>query len=92
VLRLTRVPVYYGTMSQSVRRGSATSSPPPSAGAWLRRGTSRGRAAAAPVRSAARLPDPLLASPLVNDNYNGYQVYQQRAGQRIIPVVLLEPA
>jgi F420H(2)-dependent quinone reductase len=29
---------------------------------------------------------------LVNDNYNGYQVYQQRAGQRIIPVVLLEPA
>jgi F420H(2)-dependent quinone reductase len=29
---------------------------------------------------------------LVNDNYNGYQVYQQRAGQRVIPVVLLEPA
>ena len=29
---------------------------------------------------------------LVNDNYNGYQVYQQRAAQRIIPVVLLEPA
>ena len=29
---------------------------------------------------------------LVNDNYNGYQVYQQRAGQRTIPVVLLEPA
>ena len=29
---------------------------------------------------------------LVNDNYNGYRVYQQRAGQRIIPVVLLEPA
>ena len=29
---------------------------------------------------------------LVNDNYNGYQVYQQRAGHRIIPVVLLEPA
>jgi deazaflavin-dependent oxidoreductase (nitroreductase family) len=29
---------------------------------------------------------------LANDNYNGYQVYQQRAGQRIIPVVLLEPA
>ena len=28
---------------------------------------------------------------LVNDNYNGYQVYQQRAGQRTIPVVLLEP-
>ena len=24
------------------------------------------------------------------DNYNGYQVYQQRAAQRIIPVVLLE--
>jgi hypothetical protein len=29
---------------------------------------------------------------LANDNYNGYQVYQQRAPQRIIPVVLLEPA
>src|SRR3984885_11587813 len=29
---------------------------------------------------------------LVNDNYNGYQVYQQRAGQGIFPVVLLEPA
>jgi deazaflavin-dependent oxidoreductase (nitroreductase family) len=29
---------------------------------------------------------------LVNDNYNGYKVYQQRARQRIIPVVLLEPA
>jgi len=29
---------------------------------------------------------------LVNDNYNGYQVYQQRAGRRTIPVVLLEPA
>src|SRR5436190_831875 len=29
---------------------------------------------------------------LVNDNYNGYQVYQQRAAQRTIPVVLLEPA
>jgi deazaflavin-dependent oxidoreductase (nitroreductase family) len=29
---------------------------------------------------------------LVNDNYNGYQLYQQRAGERIIPVVLLEPA
>ena len=29
---------------------------------------------------------------LANDNYNGYQVYQQRAGERIIPVVLLEPA
>jgi deazaflavin-dependent oxidoreductase (nitroreductase family) len=28
---------------------------------------------------------------LVNDNYNGYQVYQQRAGQRTIPVMLLEP-
>ena len=29
---------------------------------------------------------------LVNENYNGYQVYQQRARQLIIPVVLLEPA
>jgi deazaflavin-dependent oxidoreductase (nitroreductase family) len=29
---------------------------------------------------------------VVNDNYNGYQVYQQRAGRRTIPVVLLEPA
>jgi len=29
---------------------------------WPRRGTSRDRAAAAPVLSAARLPDPLLAS------------------------------
>ena len=29
---------------------------------------------------------------LVNDNYNGYQVYQQRAGGRAIPVVLLMPA
>ena len=29
---------------------------------------------------------------LANDNYNGYQVYQQRAGERIVPVVLLEPA
>ena len=29
---------------------------------------------------------------LVNDNYNGYQVYQQRAGGRAIPVMLLEPA
>ncbi len=28
---------------------------------------------------------------LVNDNYDGYQVYQQRAGGRIIPVVVLEP-
>jgi deazaflavin-dependent oxidoreductase (nitroreductase family) len=27
----------------------------------------------------------------VNDNYNGYQIYQERAGARIIPVVLLEP-
>jgi hypothetical protein len=34
----------------------------------------------------------LLHTRLVNDNYNGYQVYQQRAGQRTIPVVLLEPA
>jgi deazaflavin-dependent oxidoreductase (nitroreductase family) len=28
---------------------------------------------------------------LVNDNYNGYNVYQQRAGGRLIPVVVLEP-
>jgi len=28
----------------------------------------------------------------VNDNYNGYGTYQRRAGQRVIPVVLLEPA
>jgi deazaflavin-dependent oxidoreductase (nitroreductase family) len=28
---------------------------------------------------------------LVNDNYNGYDTYQHRAGARVIPVVLLEP-
>lgn len=28
---------------------------------------------------------------LVNDNYDGYTVYQQRAGDRKIPVMLLEP-
>jgi hypothetical protein len=28
---------------------------------------------------------------LVNDNYNGYETYQGRAGDRMIPVVLLEP-
>jgi hypothetical protein len=28
---------------------------------------------------------------LVNDNYNGYQTYQGRAGSRVIPVVVLEP-
>lgn len=28
---------------------------------------------------------------IVNDNYNGYDVYQGRAGSRVIPVVLLEP-
>jgi deazaflavin-dependent oxidoreductase (nitroreductase family) len=28
---------------------------------------------------------------LVNDNYDGYDVYQQRAGARTIPVVVLEP-
>jgi hypothetical protein len=33
-----------------------------------------------------------VADLLVNDNYNGYQVYQRRAGQRTIPVVFLEPA
>jgi deazaflavin-dependent oxidoreductase (nitroreductase family) len=27
----------------------------------------------------------------VNDNYNGYGAYEQRAGGRIIPVVLLQP-
>ena len=29
---------------------------------------------------------------LVNDNYDGYQVYQQRTGGRTIPVVVLDPA
>ncbi len=29
---------------------------------------------------------------LVNENYNGYELYQQRAGSRTIPVVVLEPA
>jgi deazaflavin-dependent oxidoreductase (nitroreductase family) len=28
---------------------------------------------------------------LVNDNYNGYETYQGRAGARVIPVVRLEP-
>ena len=28
---------------------------------------------------------------LVNDNYNGYDKYAQRAGARVIPVVVLEP-
>lgn len=28
---------------------------------------------------------------VVNDNYNGYQAYQHRAGERVIPVVVLEP-
>jgi deazaflavin-dependent oxidoreductase (nitroreductase family) len=28
---------------------------------------------------------------MVNDNYNGYDVYQQRAGSRTIPVVILTP-
>jgi deazaflavin-dependent oxidoreductase (nitroreductase family) len=27
---------------------------------------------------------------VVNDNYNGYEAYQGRAGDRVIPVVLLE--
>ena len=27
----------------------------------------------------------------VNDNYNGYETYERRAGGRIIPVVVLEP-
>jgi len=29
---------------------------------------------------------------LVNDNYTGYTKYQGRAGERVIPVVLLEPS
>ena len=28
---------------------------------------------------------------LVNDNYNGYDTYQARAGERVIPIVVLEP-
>ncbi len=28
---------------------------------------------------------------LVNDNYDGYTAYQERAGQRTIPVIVLEP-
>lgn len=28
---------------------------------------------------------------VVNDNYSGYDLYQQRAGSRAIPVVILEP-
>lgn len=28
---------------------------------------------------------------LVNDNYNGYDTYQRRAGSRAIPVVVLQP-
>jgi deazaflavin-dependent oxidoreductase (nitroreductase family) len=28
---------------------------------------------------------------LVNDNYNGYDAYQTRAGERRIPIVVLEP-
>ena len=28
---------------------------------------------------------------LVNDNYTGYRVYQQRAGHRQIPVMVLSP-
>ena len=28
----------------------------------------------------------------VNDNYNGYDTYEQRARGRVIPVVLLEPS
>jgi deazaflavin-dependent oxidoreductase (nitroreductase family) len=27
----------------------------------------------------------------VNDNYNGYDAYEQRAGGRVIPVVVLQP-
>jgi deazaflavin-dependent oxidoreductase (nitroreductase family) len=29
---------------------------------------------------------------VAGDNYNGYQAYQQRAGERTIPVLLPEPA
>ena len=29
---------------------------------------------------------------LVNDNYNGYETYQDRVPGRLIPVVVLEPA
>lgn len=28
---------------------------------------------------------------LANDNYDGYETYQRRAGDRIVPLVLLEP-
>jgi deazaflavin-dependent oxidoreductase (nitroreductase family) len=28
---------------------------------------------------------------VVNDHYNGYEIYQRRAGDRVIPVVVLEP-
>jgi F420H(2)-dependent quinone reductase len=28
---------------------------------------------------------------VVNDNYNGYDVYQARAGERLIPIVVLQP-
>jgi deazaflavin-dependent oxidoreductase (nitroreductase family) len=28
---------------------------------------------------------------LVNDNYNGYDTYQTRAGERLIPIIILEP-
>lgn len=28
---------------------------------------------------------------LVNDHYNGYAIYQERAGDRVIPIVVLEP-
>jgi deazaflavin-dependent oxidoreductase (nitroreductase family) len=28
---------------------------------------------------------------MANDNYNGYERYQSRAGQRVIPVIALEP-
>jgi deazaflavin-dependent oxidoreductase (nitroreductase family) len=27
----------------------------------------------------------------VNDNYNGYETYARRAGERIIPLIVLEP-
>jgi deazaflavin-dependent oxidoreductase (nitroreductase family) len=32
-----------------------------------------------------------VAWRLANDNYSGYETYQQRAGARTIPVILLEP-
>jgi deazaflavin-dependent oxidoreductase (nitroreductase family) len=45
-----------------------------------------------PVRSRiAEGPERDRLWQRVNDNYNGYDTYQARAGDRLIPVVLLEP-